>query len=243
MHLRRITYGLLMLAIGLIAGCELPTQRMHGFEVHGIDVSHYQRHIDWEAVAAAGIHFSFIKASEGMTLTDSLFCSNWEEAKQAGIKRGAYHFFRPATPVHEQAMNFQAGVKLEPGDLPPVLDVEVLDGATRVQLVSSVLTWLYLAEIHYGVKPIIYTNLKFYNKYLAGHFEEYPLWIARYAPFQPSLSDKQPWHFWQYGNRGELSGIDGPVDFNVFRGSLGDLDSLCVRYRPVLSQAPPSKLP
>ncbi|MEQ8706578.1 MAG: GH25 family lysozyme [Phaeodactylibacter sp.] len=210
---------------------------MPGYEVHGIDVSHYQADIDWNVVAAQGVQFAFVKASEGMTLIDTLFCENWFELKEANIRRGAYHFFRPRTPVFEQAMNFQTTVKIESSDLPPVLDVEVLDGVSKVELVSSVLTWLYLTEIHYGVKPILYTNLKFYNKYLAGHFDEYPLWIARYSRREPTLACGREWQFWQYGNRGSLEGIEGPVDFNVFQGDLHKLDSLCYYPAPVLSDA------
>lgn len=221
----------------LLAGCELPTARMSGYAVHGIDVSHYQSRIDWPEVAAQDIHFAFIKASEGMSLADSLFLTNWEAAKAAGIKRGAYHFFRPGTPVYEQLANFKMAVKLEIGDLPPVLDVEVFDEESmpKVKLISEVLTWLYLAEIHYGVKPILYTNLKFYNKYLAGHFDEYPLWVARYSSRVPSLACGRDWQFWQYGNRGELDGIRGPVDFNIFKGSIRELDSMSYQPRQVLS--------
>ena len=208
---------------------------MSGYAVHGIDVSHYQAKIDWETVASEDIHFAFVKASEGMTLSDSLFCNNWTGLKKVGIKRGAYHFFRPKTPAQEQAFNFQTLVQIEPGDLPPVLDVEVLDGVSKVKLVSSVLTWLYITEIHYGVKPILYTNLKFYNKYLAGHFDEYPLWIARYSRREPSPASGRDWEFWQYGNKGRLNGISGPVDFNVFHGDLDQLDSLSYYPTPVLS--------
>ena len=220
----------------LLFGCEQETTRMPGYEVHGIDVSHYQADIDWESVAEQGIQFAFVKASEGMTLIDTLFCDNWAAMKAANIRRGAYHFFRPQTPVYEQAFNFQTAVQIEPGDLPPVLDVEVLDGVSKVKLVSSVLTWLYLSEIHYGVKPILYTNLKFYNKYLAGHFDEYPLWIARYSRRAPRPACGRDWQFWQYGNRGNLEGIEGPVDFNVFQGDMAQLDSLCYFPAPVLSE-------
>lgn len=230
-HYVTISTILALLAIG----CEWPTQRLPGYEVHGIDVSHYQSQIDWRAVAAQDVHFAFVKASEGMTLTDSLFCNNWAAIKAAGLRRGAYHFFRPTTPVYEQLINFQTAVRIEEGDLPPVLDVEVLDGVSKVKLVSSVLTWLYLAEIHYGAKPILYTNLKFYNEYLAGHFDEYPLWIARYSRIEPSPACGRDWQFWQYGNSGQLEGIEGPVDFNVFHGSMSALDSLCFTSQPVLT--------
>jgi len=229
-------YLIISVLIGaLVYACQLETKRMSNYAVHGIDVSHHQSFINWDSVAMAEVDFAFVKATEGMTFSDSLFRQNWPKIKSAGIKRGAYHFFRPRTAADEQASNFTAHVELEEGDLPPVLDVEVLDGVSKVQLLTGILNWLYLIEIHYGVRPILYTNLKFYNKYLAGHFDEYPLWIARYNTREPTLACGRDWQFWQYGNRGRVDGITGDVDFNVFYGSLQQLDSLCYYESPVLS--------
>lgn len=219
----------------VISACELETKRLTGYEVHGIDVSHHQSFINWDSVSQEGIDFAFVKATEGMTFRDSLFEYNWAQIKNNGIKRGAYHFYRPAVSAQEQAEHFKTQVALGEGDLPPVLDVEVMDGVSKVQLLTGILNWLYLVEIHYGVRPILYTNLKFYNKYLAGHFDEYPLWIARYNTRQPTLACGRDWQFWQYGNRGQLSGVRGDVDFNVFHGSWKQLDSLCYYTPPVLS--------
>jgi lysozyme len=226
----------MLTAIVLIVSCEEGTRRLADYEVHGIDVSHYQSHIDWAIVAGQALDFAFVKATEGATLADTLFCQNWEQMKQAGLVRGAYHFYRPRIAARTQAENFTSLVELEFGDLPPVLDVEILDGADKIQLITGMRTWLFLVELKYQVKPIIYTNLKFYNKYLAGQFDEYPLWIARYNRREPVLACGRPWDFWQYGNRGRLAGIEGYVDFNVFRGSRSALDSLCTAPLPILSE-------
>ena len=219
----------------LAYGCEVNTSRLSGYEVHGIDVSHHQSHIAWDSVEQEGIHFAFLKATEGLTFKDSLYIRNWTDAKRVGIKRGAYHFFRPTLSAREQAENFKSIVDIQEGDLPPVLDVEVLDGVSKVHLLTGILNWLYLIEIHYGVRPILYTNLKFYNKYLAGHFDEYPIWIARYNTREPILACGRNWQFWQYGNRGRIDGIDGFVDFNVFHGTPEELENLCYRTPPILS--------
>jgi len=203
---------------------------MNSYQIHGIDVSRYQSDVDWQKVAAQDISFAFIKASEGETITDSFFCKNWYELKEAGIKRGAYHFFRPKTPVLSQAQNFMTNLNLEKGDLPPVLDVEVTDGVSSEDLVKRVKEWLVYVETHYQIRPIIYTNLKFYNKHFADHLSlsEYPVWIARYNQlFTPLLANDVDWKFWQYGNRGRLEGIKGNVDFNVFDGTMEDLEKLC----------------
>ena len=216
--------------------CNETTVRKGSFEVHGVDVSHHQKRIDWEKVAAQGIHFAFIKATEGETFKDSFFCKNWAAIKAAGIKRGAYHFFRPTLSPHLQAENFIEMTELGHGDIVPVLDVEVTDGISSEQLRKRVDVWLSVVENHFRVKPILYTYQKFFNKHFAGHYTDYPIWIARYSSWRrPCLKGGQKWQFWQYGNNGRLEGIDGPVDFNVFAGTTDQLNDFCIaRPMPLL---------
>jgi lysozyme len=201
------------------------------YALKGIDVSHYQLLIDWTRVAASGrVDFVFAKATEGVNFNDQYFCDNWEAMQREGLRRGAYHYFRASISPEKQALNFIRNVQLQPGDLPPVLDVETLDGVNKIALMRNMITWLYMVEIAYGVKPIIYTNQKFYNTYLRGeHFKDYPLWIARYHRFyQPTLADGRDWLFWQHKDTGKIPGIEGEVDFNVFQGSAKELEALCV---------------
>jgi len=227
--------GILLLAVAM-AACEQGTARLENYEVHGIDVSHHQAAINWDSVVIDQFSFAFVKATEGATMRDTLFCDNWRHMKRVGIRRGAYHFYRPQTSALRQVDNFIYWVEIEAGDLPPVVDVEVLDGASKAQLITGLKTWLYLVELHYEVKPILYTNLKFYNKYLAGHFRDYHIWIARYNSREPVLADGRNWQFWQYGNRGAVKGINGHVDFNVFYGSHSQLRNLCAEAPPVISR-------
>lgn len=221
----------------LASSCDYHTERMQGYEVHGIDISHYQSYVNWDTLATQNIHFGFIKATEGMTLVDSLYCHNWSEMERVGLKRGAYHFFRPTISAEIQAQNFIDMVEMLPGDLPPVLDVEVLDGVNNLELIIGMQTWLNVVETHFNVKPIIYTYHNFYNRQLAGHFTDYPIWMARYNDSrQPKLADGNKWDFWQYGNRGRIKGIKGDVDLNVFHGSFGELEDLCLSPPVVLSE-------
>ncbi len=222
-------------------GCDSLAYQLKQYEVKGIDVSHYQESINWDSVAQQGLNFVFVKATEGITLNDSLFVNNWREINRVGLKRGAYHFFRPSFSAEQQALNFIRNVPLENGDLPPVLDVEVLDGASKIEVLAGMYTWLYMVEIAYGVKPVIYTNQIFYNTYLAGHFTDYPLWIARYNVYQPELADGREWNFWQYGNETNLPGITEKVDFNVFHGTAADLEKMCIRPKPILSVFTPRR--
>lgn len=232
---------LLSIASTMLFACHEQTLRKEGYSVHGIDVSHYQKHIDWQAIAAQQVEFAFVKATEGETMQDTLFCKNWSEIKDAGIKRGAYHFFRPTASPETQAWNFLAAVNLEDGDLIPVLDVEVLDGVSAEALRNGVRAWLQIVEEFYKIRPIIYTNQKFFNQYLAGHFQYYPIWIARYSSWRkPCLEAGHRWDFWQYGNRGRLHGIAGDVDFNVFRGNREELETFCLkRPAPLFIPAEP----
>lgn len=211
----------------MVGGCGSgDTARRGDYSVHGIDVSHYQARIIWDSLPAQDIRFVFIKATEGQDLTDSLFQRNWHAAREAGLYRGAYHFFRPGTPVLQQVLHFIRTVPLAAGDLPPVLDVEIDRGIETEELIAHIRAWLTLIEAHYGVKPMIYSNQKFYNRYLAGRFDDYPLWIARYHHRHPEIAGERRWLFWQYGDRARLTGIQGYVDLNVFAGPLDELEAL-----------------
>jgi lysozyme len=211
----------------LLYGCEGDTIRLSGYAVHGIDLSHYQAKINWDTVASEGIAFAFVKATEGRQHLDKKYNENWLEMKRVGIKRGAYHFFRPSIDAEEQAQNFTRAVEMEYGDLPPVVDIEEDDKMSREQVIAGLKTWLYLVEMEYSIRPIIYTHYKFYNQYIVGEFDKYPIWIAKYGDTPPRLGSSQ-WLFWQYGNRGKLKGIEGYIDFNVFRGSQEELENVCL---------------
>jgi lysozyme len=116
-----------------------------------------------------------------------------------------------------QAENFIKRVDLEAGDMPPVLDIEQLNGTSANQLKKEAKIFLDIVENHYGVKPIIYTNVDFYNRNLGNEFDKYPLWVAHYyQPIQPRI--KRGWDFWQHSDEGRVNGILSKVDFNVFNG-------------------------
>ena len=199
-------------------GIEIPS----AYEIHGIDVSKYQQHIAWDMVKQMQVReikigFAFIKATEGISSSDSYFRRNWKNSKKAGITRGAYHFFIASKDGKAQARNFIKRVDIESGDLPPVLDVEQNNGTSATRLRQEVKAWLDAVQAHYGVQPNIYTNVDFYKTYLKGHFDDYPLWVAHYLqPNKPRIS--REWSFWQHSESGRVNGIVSKVDFNVFNG-------------------------
>lgn len=210
-------------------GTEVPVNYL----IHGIDVSRYQQVINWKLVKEMEVEgikigFAFIKATEGNINEDRRFKRNWKKAREAGIPRGAYHFFLATKSGKVQAKNFISTVDIEEGDLPPVLDVEQTYGVNGELLRQRVREWLDEVESHYKVRPIIYTNVDFYKNHLKDEFDDYPLWVAHY------LQKRQPrihrdWHFWQYSETGLVNGIAGRVDFNVFNGDSTAFRMLLVR--------------
>lgn len=209
-------------------GIELPL----GYKIHGIDVSSYQGNIHWPAVAQmqaqdVQIKFAFIKATEGLKFVDKKYTRNWQKAKETNITRGAYHFFIATRSGRLQAQNFIKTVKLEPGDLPPVLDVEELYGVRADSMRSRVAAWLQAVEKAYNVKPVIYTSASFYKNFLGHDFDDYPLWVAHYfVKEKPGVADG--WSFWQHNATGKVNGIRTRVDFNVFSGDTLLFKSLLV---------------
>lgn len=186
----------------------------------GIDVSHYQGVVDWEDVREDGITFAFAKATEGISGVGPQFQNNWPGIKAAGLVRGAYHFFEPEDDPTAQAQHFISTVTLEPGDLPPVLDVETNTGLTDEALNAAVLTWMSTVEAAYGVAPILYSDLSFVQNRLADTLAVYPLWIAEYTDEAPEdLGPWTTWTFWQYSESGTIDGIDGAVDLDRYRGT------------------------
>lgn len=206
----------------------------HGFKVHGIDISHYQGDINWKMLEQTRqgqfpVQFIFMKATEGGDYSDKRFVANFDSAKAHGFIRGAYHFYNPKTDVNKQADFFINSVKLEPGDLPPVLDIEK-KGKDIPKLQADLKHWLRRIENHYGVKPIIYASYKFKTKYLNDSvFNSYPYWIAHY--YVDSVQYKGDWKFWQHTDVGTLPGIKEQVDLNIFNGGMEGLETLRIKEK------------
>ncbi len=192
------------------------------YPVFGVDVSYYQGNVDWHALAAQGVEFAFIKATEGIDHNDTQFAMNWENARESAVYVGAYHFFRFENDGAEQAENFIRTVPVTENTLPPVIDVELyesLDGEPDVaQTQQELREMLELLEAHYGKKPILYAAPNTYRTYIRDFADDYPIWISNYY-YEPYFD----WTFWQYTDSGLLEGYDGDqkyIDLNVYCGSM-----------------------
>jgi len=188
-------------------------------------------------LAASGVQFCFIKATEGATFVDPRFGFNWQAARNAGLARGAYHFFHPAVSVTAQADIFLQTVPgLAAGDLPPVLDLEAPQEWSPIPVANRAalaLSWLETVENALHLRPIVYLSAAFATDVLgnASELAQYPLWLALYVT-APSPAVPKPWSswdFWQYTQTGTAPGITGNVDRNHFNGSIDDLKLLGLR--------------
>ena len=210
-----------------ITACQ---SRIMGMKVQeGIDVSHHQGSISWETIKNnSDKAFAFIKATEGKTGQDRQFITNWKNADDQGLPRGAYHFVRFGTSSPKEQMdNFFAQLRKAGGYTAGdwlALDVEegpgTPDGAYK--LVSEVVEeCVDIIHQEIGKYPYIYNRTSFWDKYVQKTPEivkECPLWIARWRATPPSSAElPKGWtdfKVWQYSCHGRVEGIAGEVDLN-----------------------------
>jgi len=192
---------------------------------HGIDVSHHDGFVDWPAVRASGRTFAAIKATEGVDDADPLFAHHWPLVAEAGLVRGAYHFYVTEDDPLAQAELFMNTVTLGPGDLPPIVDIEVIGRHADLEALPAKLhAFLDALEEHYGAKPIIYTNASFWNAHLDDSFSDHPLWIAEYGVDEPACPQGwEDWAVWQWKDDAVVPGVETRVDVNHGRDALDAL--------------------
>lgn len=190
----------------------------------GIDVARYQGDIDWQTVSKEKILFVYIKATEGKTYTDPKFHQNIKGAQKAGLKVGAYHFFRMTSGAREQFNHFYSQVSKYKLDLIPMIDVEKDDGKPKSQLQDSLDVFIDLVVKKYGKKPMIYGTQRSYNTYCAPKYNNLHLYIGRYNTKGPEINGKGSYTIWQYSEHGKINGIPKAVDLCRFRKGYGVKD-------------------
>ena len=213
--------------------------------IYGIDIARYQHGrgrrpvpILWDklritSIGKKGSHnvrgtadypvsFVYIKSTEGTSVRNKFYVNDYAQARKHGIRAGAYHFFSVKSSGAAQAKHFIQNTLFREGDLPPVLDIEPTDAQIRYMggpeaMFSHIRTWLRDVERRAKVKPILYVNQMFVNKYLSAQPDlkrDYRIWIARYSEYKPDLRLT----YWQLCPDGRVAGIQGYVDINVFNG-------------------------
>lgn len=222
--------ALLWLAMALVVSCTGPGMRHNGepqrevpprneqAKYDGIDISSYQGYIDWGKVSSdKDIRFVYIKATEGATYRSPHYIHNITQARRYGLLVGSYHYLTSSSSIDNQFNNFSSYALKDVQDLMPMLDVEVRGNWSRSQLIDSVNKFCQLVEDHYGVQPMIYSTMGFYNKNLTPYFNKHKLYIGRYSNSEPEINWQGAYTIWQYSENGIIPGIDAYVDLCRFR--------------------------
>jgi lysozyme len=196
--------------------------------IQGLDVARYQGAIDYAKVYASGVHFVYMKATEGKDYVDPAFKGNWARARAAGMAHGAYHFMTWCSTAAEQARWFVKNVPADQDALPPVLDLEWNHDSSckrkwdRADVLEKIRVMLKAMEQHTGKLPIIYTDITFHHDILEGEHFDNPFWLRSTAAPPPDRYRGRQWMMWQWTQTGVLNGVVGEVDRNAFYGDEND---------------------
>jgi lysozyme len=212
--------------------------------IDGIDVSNYQKTIDWKAVKKAGIKFAFTKATESNAFVDKRFNENMKGAASVGILIGPYHFARPdndrdnpqdaANEANHFVDTIEPYYRDKSGVLRPVIDVEKLPGLGKPAQDKAFLSkWIHqfagVVKKRLGCEPRIYANSNYARNYFDKDIAKYDLWLANWTldankrPAKSQYGIWDQWHFWQFTSHGSVDGITGRIDRDVFAGTMAEL--------------------
>ncbi len=218
--------------VGLVLMKKIPLTNLwaKGYEIKGVDISHYQGEVDMQVLEEQGMWFVIVKATEGSSYVDERFEENWKNVGKTDMFSGAYHFFSFDSSGKTQAENFINTVGDLSEKLIPVVDVEYYgdkekNPPSQKEVVRELSEYMHILEEKYGVKPMIYTTYTVYHRYIKENFSDYPLWI-RNVYFKPGVDLERKWDFWQYSDTTELDGYRGKekyIDCNVFYGGQAEL--------------------
>jgi GH25 family lysozyme M1 (1,4-beta-N-acetylmuramidase) len=198
----------------------------------GVDVSSYQRNVNWSAVSAGGARFAYVKATEGTTYRNPFFAQQYNGSYRAGLVRGAYHFALPDRSDGATQANFfvdhGGGWSPDGRTLPPALDMEynpygeVCYRMPPWALVNWMRAFSERVRVRTGRYPVIYTSTRWWARCTGSDHSlggAHPLWVPRYGPRIGALPAGWTVHrIWQYANVGPL-----PGDQNYFNGDLRQL--------------------
>ncbi|MCX2746521.1 GH25 family lysozyme [Arthrobacter sp. MI7-26] len=210
----------------------------------GLDVSSWQGSVNWTDVKNKGARFAYIKATEGVSYTNSEFGAQYNGASSVGLLRGAYHFARPdVSDGATQArffVNNGGGWSADGITMPPVLDLEAWDGNNPCYSKSAadLATWVRdFTRTVYSMtnkQVMIYTSY-YYWRDCVGNTSEFsqtnPLWLASYYTNSPAVPGGWPTYtIWQYANAyadaSQTVMATFPGDQDVFNGSMDQLQKL-----------------
>ncbi len=185
----------------------------------GIDISSWQKNVNFSKVKNSGIDIVYIKSSEGTRYIDPYFESNYKNAKANGLKVGFYHYVtaRNVTQAKEQANFFARIISGKQIDCKLAMDFESFGNLSVSQINEISKVFLETLESATKTSPIIYSNAYSAREIFSSSLNKYPLWVANYGVSKPGSNGKwSSWVGWQYTSTGRVDGISGNVDRNKF---------------------------
>lgn len=221
------TMALVISALGIglwfwLRPAEDMAPQVDGFEVKGVDLSAHNGEIDFNKLHLAGYEFAYLKATEGIGFKDANFERNIAAARRAGLKVGAYHFFRFDSPAYMQALNLAQAVRMQHLDLPLVIDIEQWTNPPGHSADSVLRHAAQMARIleGQGHRVMFYTNKRGQLRWIRHELKNYPLWICSLT----DIANPGKYTLWQYSHSGKVPGVSGKVDLNVFCGTRNQWD-------------------
>ena len=214
---------IIVISIYILIGRVYAIEPASGNIYEGIDVSSWQRDIDFSQVKDAGIEVVYIKASEGRTLRDPYFEQNYANAKANGLKVGFYHYVtaRSVNDAIMQAEFFSSIIGSKEPDCRPAMDFETFGELTVDEINEIGLAFMRRVEELTGFEMVIYSNTYNARTKFEGELTNYPLWVAQWQVNEPSDNGKwDTWAGWQYTSKGILPGINGYVDRDKFTDAM-----------------------
>lgn len=199
------------------------------YEVRGLDLSAHNGDVDFSRVRADGYEFVILKATEGASFKDRKFLDNVREARDAGLKVGAYHFFRFDTPGYMQGLNLLHSVGGRELDLPLIIDLEEWTNPNR-QATPLVLDRLGEMISHlerHGYRVMLYSNKNGHTRFIRDRLDGYPLWLCSLGEEPQGVK----WTLWQATHNGRAAGVSGAVDINAFHGSRAEWEKFVAGER------------
>ncbi len=194
-----------------------------GEQQQGIDVSQWQGNIDFEQVAAFGIRVVYIRSSLGGGFIDPYFEQNYQRAKAAGLQIGFYHYVtaRTTSQAQYQARFFVQTIQGRDFDCRLAMDFEDLTNLSAAEANEIGLAFIQELEKASGKETVVYSNTYNAGAVFGGALTQYPLWAAEYGVSQPSSAvNWSSWAGWQYTDQGQVPGISGYVDRDVFTDAI-----------------------
>ena len=202
--------------------------------LRGVDVSSLA---PWKTLRDAGVAFAFSAATYGLT-KNTAFPANWAMMKRCRLPRGAYHRLTEKGDGAAQARAFLEQIEGDPGELPPVVDVEK-PSCVGACCGLSCAAWIRIATAFVETvtakasrKPIVYLVEPFLNDCLCGTraLASLPLWLAGEGradvPEKIRAGGFGRWTFYQHATNVRVGGA--AVDLDLFRGTARDLERFMV---------------